>query len=150
MREPTRRFVAGFLCGALVSAGFGLVLVYGLLGWVLHYFFIAGARAGFGLLWFLFPGLLVAAGVLLGLRSTQHEVPPWNGRQIIGMLFVLLPLLLPAALPFFGILLGSLGVEIHWNASRASGYAVAFCVGLLLCVSISFGWHFLRYKDPAP
>jgi uncharacterized membrane protein len=48
---------------------------------------------------------------------------------------VLLPLLLLAAFPFFGILLGSLGVDIHWNASRASGYAAAFCVVLLLCIS---------------
>jgi hypothetical protein len=42
------------------------------------------------------------------------------------MLFVLLPILLLTAFPFFGILLGSLGFDIHWTASRASGYAVAF------------------------
>jgi hypothetical protein len=149
MREPTRRFVSGFLSGTLVSVGIGLVLVYGLLGWFLHQIFIVGVRAGFGLLWFLFPGLLIAAGVLLGIRSTQHEVPPWGGRQALGTLFVLLPLLLLAAFPFFGILLGSLGVDIHWNASRASGYAAAFCVVLLLCVSIFVGWRLLRYRDPA-
>jgi hypothetical protein len=34
MREPTRRFVSGFLSGTLVSAGLGLVLVYGLSGLV--------------------------------------------------------------------------------------------------------------------
>jgi hypothetical protein len=101
MREPTRRFVSGFLSGTLVSVGIGLVLVYGLLGWFLHHIFIVGVRATLGLLWFLFPGLLIAAGgVLLGIRSTQHEVPPWGGRQALGTLFVLLPLLLLAAFPF--------------------------------------------------
>jgi hypothetical protein len=56
MREPTRRFVSGFLSGTLVSVGIGLVLVYGLLGWFLHHIFIVGVRATLGLLWFLFPG----------------------------------------------------------------------------------------------
>ena len=44
---------------------------------------------------------------------------------------------------------GPRGVGIHWNASRASSYALAFCVVLLLCVPIFFGLHFLRHKDPA-
>jgi hypothetical protein len=57
--------------------------------------------------------------------------------------------LLLAVFPFSGILLGSLGVDIYWNASRASGYAVAFCVVLLLCVSLFVGWRLLRYKDSA-
>jgi hypothetical protein len=149
MKEPTKQFVLGFLSGTLVSVGFGLVLVYSLLGWFLDHMFIVGVRSAVGLLWFLFPGLLVAAGVLSGIRSTHHEVPPHRGRQALGVLFVLLPLLLLAVFPFSGILLGSLGVDIHWNASRASGYAVAFCIVLLLCVSLFVGWRLLRYKDSA-
>jgi hypothetical protein len=149
VREPTRQFLLGFLSGSLVSVGFGLMLVYGLLGWFLHHMFIVGVHSAVGLLWFLFPALLVAAGVLLGIRSTNHEVPPQRGRQALGMLFVLLPLLLLAAFPFFGILLGSLGVDIHWNASRASGYVVALCVVLSLCLSLLVGWRLLRYKNSA-
>src|SRR5258707_15287078 len=123
MKEPTRQFVLGFLSGTLVSVGFGLVLVYSLLGWFLHHMFIVGVRSAVGLLWFLFPGLLVAAGVLLGIRSTHHEVPPHRGRQALGVLFELLPLLLLVVFTFFGNLLRSLGVAIYLNAPRPCCYA---------------------------
>jgi hypothetical protein len=149
VREPTRRFLLGFLSGSLVSVGFGSMLVYGLVGWFLRHMFIVSVHAAVELLWLLLPALLVAAGVLLVIRSINHGVPPQSGRQAMGMLFVLLPLSLLAAFPFFGILLGSLGVDFHWNASKSSGYAVVLGVVLSLCGSLLVGLRLLQYKDSA-
>lgn len=52
---------------------------------------------------------------------------------------LLFPLVLLAIIPLTGILLGSLGMDIHWSCTRGSRYALAFVVALLLYAWITIG-----------
>jgi hypothetical protein len=128
------------MSGSLITTGFGLVLF----GWFLHDMFIAGFQSPMTLLVLLFPVLLVAAGVAIAIRAIRGDEALRTWRTGIGALLVLAPLLVLAAMPLFGILLGSLGMEIHWNASRALGYTAVLCATVTLCLCFIIGIRLLR------
>lgn len=144
MQSPTRYALLGFLGGSLMTFGFGLVAAYATLGLFLHHMFIIGVHSAVGLLFFVFPALLVIAGTFLTLRAFRGSAVIPVGRSVLGLLLLLVPLLLLALLPFFGVLFDSLGMDIHWNASRTAGYGAAICAAIVLCLSLLFGWRLLH------
>ena len=129
-----------------MTLGFGLVAGYATLGLFLHHMFIGGLHSTAGLLFFFFPALLVLAGAFLTLRAFRGNPVISAGRSVLGLFLLLLPLLLLATLPFFGVLLGSLGMDIHWSASRPAGYGAATCAAIVLCLSSLVGWRLLRAR----
>lgn len=145
MKSSTGHALFGFLGGSLMTLGFSLVAAYATLGLFLHHMFIVGVHSTVGLLFFIFPALLVLAGAFFTLRALRGDKIP-AGRSAVGLLLLLLPLLLLATFPFFGVLLGSLGMDIHWTASTASGYGAATCVAIVLCLSSLIGWRLLRSR----
>jgi hypothetical protein len=126
--------------GGLVSTG----LVCAFFLWLLNRIFIVGLQSPTALLVLLFPMLLVAAGTTLAIRAIRIPGTVQTLRMFVGTLMVLAPLLVMAALPLFGVLLGSLGMDIHWNASRTLGGISALCLGIILCLSFIIGIRLLR------
>ena len=143
MKPSTGRALLGFLGGSLMTLGFGLVAAYATLGLFLHHMFIMGVHSPMGLLFFIFPALLVLAGAFVTLKAFQGDRVP-RGKATFGLLLLLLPLLLLATVPFFGVLLGSLGMNIQWTASKPAGYGVAICAAIVLCFSSLAGWRLLH------
>ncbi len=127
-----------------MTLGFGLVAAYATVGLFLHHMFIMGVHSTVGLLFFVFPALLVFAGALLTLRAFRENTLVPAGKSVLGLLLLLLPLLLLATFPFFGVLMGSLGMDIHWTAPKPVGYGAAACVALVLCFSSLAGWRLLH------
>jgi len=64
-------------------------------------------------------------------------------RRVIGTLLILSPLFVLMAFPFFGVLLGSMGMDIHWTSKRASYIAMAFSI-FVLCACVMAGVHLRR------
>jgi hypothetical protein len=132
------------MSGSLIAMGFGLIFVYALFASFLHYMFIVGFQSPMTLLVLLFPMLLVAAGTAVAMRAIRDPEAVRTWRTAIGTLLVLAPLLLLAAMPVFSVLLGSLGMDFHWNGPRALGYATVLCTGVALCVCFIIGIRLLR------
>jgi hypothetical protein len=65
----------------------------------------------------------------------------WRGP--IGTLLILTPLLVLIGLGLLGVLLGSMGMDIHWT-SKAAFYVAMTCGILLLCGCVI--WKILRIK----
>ena len=144
MNPSTRHTLLGFVGGSLMTLGFGLVAAYATLGLFLHHMFIIGVHSAVGLLFFAFPALLILAGAVLTLRAFQSGTAISTSRSALGLLLLLFPLLLLATVPFFGVLLGSLGMDIHWTASKTVGYGAVACAAIMLCLSFLFGWRLLH------
>ena len=134
----------GFVGGSLMTLGFGLFAAYATLGSLLHHMFIIGVHSTAGLLFFVFPALLILAGAAVSLRAFRGDAAISAGRSALGLLLLLFPLLILATVPFFGVLMGSLGMDIHWTASKTSGYGAIACAVIMLCLSFLFGWRLLQ------
>ncbi|HEY3989057.1 MAG TPA: hypothetical protein VGM02_07150 [Acidobacteriaceae bacterium] len=133
------------MSGSLVTMGFGLIFVSALFEWFLHHMFIVGFQSPMALLFLLlFPIFLVAAGAGVAMVAIRGAEALRTWRTAIGTLLVLAPLLVLAAMLQFGVLLGSLGMDIHWNASKALGYAAVLCIGVTLCLCFILGIRLLR------
>ncbi|WP_433967684.1 hypothetical protein [Tunturiibacter gelidiferens] len=63
---------------------------------------------------------------------------------MIGTLLVAIPLLILAAIPLFCVLLGSLGMDIHWNGSKVHFYVAMLCVVLTLFACFFTGFRLRR------
>jgi hypothetical protein len=59
-------------------------------------------------------------------------------RKVVGTLLLWTPLLILVVFGLSGVLLGSMGMEVHWT-SEASPYIVATCVVLLACACVAAG-----------
>jgi hypothetical protein len=59
-------------------------------------------------------------------------------RTAIGTLLILTPLLVPIGLGLPGVLLGSMGMDIHWT-SKAAFYVAITCSIPLLCGCVMAG-----------
>jgi hypothetical protein len=59
-------------------------------------------------------------------------------RRPIGTLPILTPLLIMVGLGLLGVLLGSMGMDIHWN-SRGTFYVATTCSVLILCACVVAG-----------
>jgi uncharacterized membrane protein len=64
-------------------------------------------------------------------------------RKVIGTLLILSPLFVLMAFPFFGVLLGSMGMDIHWTSETAS-YVTIGCSILALCACVMAGIQLRR------
>ena len=64
-------------------------------------------------------------------------------RRVIGTLLILSPLFALMAFVFLGVLLGSMGVDIHWTSKGASYIAMAFSI-FALCACVMAGVHLRR------
>jgi hypothetical protein len=64
-------------------------------------------------------------------------------RRVIGTLLILSPLFALMAFAFFGVLLGSMGMDIHWT-SRVNSYVTIGCSVLALCACVMAGIHLWR------
>ena len=64
-------------------------------------------------------------------------------RKPIGTLLILTPLLVLVGLGLLGVLLGSIGMDIHCN-SRGTFYVATTCSVLILCAWIVAGVHLRR------
>jgi len=54
------------------------------------------------------------------------------------------PFLVFPTMVLFGLLLGSLGMDIHWNASKMLRTIAVLCVTLILCGSFLAGLRLRR------
>jgi hypothetical protein len=61
-------------------------------------------------------------------------------RRVIGILLILSPLFALMAFAFLGVLLGSMGVDIHWT-SKGTSYVAIACFILALCACVMAGVH---------
>ena len=61
-------------------------------------------------------------------------------RRPIGTLLILTPLLVLVGLGLLDPLLGSMGMDIHWN-SRGTVYVATTCSVLILCACVVAGIH---------
>ena len=68
-------------------------------------------------------------------------MPGW--RRPIGTLLILTPLLALVGLGLLPVLLGSMGMDIHWN-SRWTFYVATTCSVLILCACVVAGVHLRR------
>jgi hypothetical protein len=57
----------------------------------------------------------------------------------IGTLLILTPLLVLIGLGLLDVLLGSMGMDIHWTSSKAAFYVAMTCSILLLCGRVMAG-----------
>ena len=64
-------------------------------------------------------------------------------RRPIGTLLILTPLLVVVGFGLLGVLLGSMGMDIHWN-SRGTFYVATTCCVLILCACVVAGVHLRR------
>jgi hypothetical protein len=64
-------------------------------------------------------------------------------RRPIGTLLILTPLLVMVGLGLLGVLLGSMGMDIHWN-SRGTFYVATTCRVLILYACAVAGVHLRR------
>jgi hypothetical protein len=64
-------------------------------------------------------------------------------RKVIGTLLILSPLFVLMAYAFFGVLLGSMGMDIHWTSKMAS-YVTTGCSIVALCACVIAGIHLRR------
>jgi hypothetical protein len=144
MRDSSKQVLLGITSGSLVTMGFCLIFVCALFEWFLRHMFIVGLRSPMALLLLLFPIPLVAAGAVIAMVAIRGAEAVGTWRTASGTLLVLVPLLVLTAMPLFGVWVGSLGMDIHWNASRALGYAVVLCVGVSLCLCFIVGIRLLR------
>ncbi len=144
MRASSKQFLAGVLSGSLVTMGLGLTLVYLLGGWLLLHMFLVGVRSYWALLFFFCPMVLAAAGLFLAVRSLRNAHTGSASRLVLGTILILVSLLPIAALPVSGVLLGSLGIDIHWNGSKLGGYVSLACTGLTLFCSFLAGLRLLK------
>jgi hypothetical protein len=64
-------------------------------------------------------------------------------RRPIGTLLILTPLLVLVGLGLLGVLLGAMGMDIHWN-SRGTFYVATTCSVLILCACVVAGVHLRR------
>jgi hypothetical protein len=71
----------------------------------------------------------------------QNAMQKW--RRVIGTLLILTPLVLLLALILLAILLGSMGMDIHWT-SKGRFYVTTACTFLTLCACIIAGVHLRR------
>jgi protein-S-isoprenylcysteine O-methyltransferase Ste14 len=67
-----------------------------------------------------------------------------KSRKVAGGFLILTPLVVVVALPFVGVLLGSLGMDIHWNASKTLFYIAIVCFVLMLLVCLKAGVRIRR------
>jgi hypothetical protein len=65
-------------------------------------------------------------------------------RKVAGTFLILTPMVVVIALPFIGVLLGSLGMDIHWNGSKALFYIAVVCVVLMLFACFGAGVRLRR------
>jgi hypothetical protein len=61
-------------------------------------------------------------------------------RRTIGTFLILTPLLFLIGGGFLGVLLGSMGMDIHWT-SKAASYVAIMCSVLLLCACVATGFQ---------
>ena len=64
-------------------------------------------------------------------------------RRPIGTLLILTPLLVLVGVGLLGVLLGSMGMDIHWT-SRGTFYVAAMRSVLILCTCVVAGVHLRR------
>jgi hypothetical protein len=64
-------------------------------------------------------------------------------RRVIGTVLILSPLFALMAFAFLAVLLGSMGVDIHWTSKGASNIAMAFSI-FALCACVMAGVHLRR------
>ena len=58
---------------------------------------------------------------------------------MIGTMLILMPFCLVLAVALLGIMLGSLGMDIHWHGSRTLLYLMLLCMVLLLFACVIAG-----------
>jgi hypothetical protein len=139
VNDSTKRVLLGMASGGLVSTG----LVCAVLTWFLSRLFIVGLQSPMGILLLFSPVLLVAAGTVFAVRALQ--VPRKKTlRVFFGMVMVLAPLLVVVALPSLGVLLGSLGMDIHWNGSKFLAGASVLGAAITLCAAFIVGIRLLK------
>jgi hypothetical protein len=131
MRDSSKRVLLGMVSGGLVSTG----LVWAFFLWLLNRIFIVGLQSPTALLVLLFPMLLVAAGTTLAIRAIRFPGTVQTWRMLVGTLIVLAPLLVMAALPLFGVLLGSFG----------DGYSLERLKNPRWCFSALSGNHLVSF-----
>ena len=67
-------------------------------------------------------------------------------RRPIGTLLILMPLFVLVGLGLLGVLLGTVGMDIHWN-SRGTFYVATTCSVLILCACVLTGVHLRRSQE---
>jgi hypothetical protein len=67
-----------------------------------------------------------------------HSADATRWRRPIGTLLILTPLLALSSCAFTGILLGSMGIDIHFN-SKAASYVAITCTFLVLLACVATG-----------
>jgi hypothetical protein len=60
---------------------------------------------------------------------------------VVGTMLMLGPVLLLLAMSLLGVVLGSLGMDIHWNGSRLLLCVIVACLAIALCSCFIAGWR---------
>jgi hypothetical protein len=68
-------------------------------------------------------------------------------RRVIGTLLILAPLFVLICSGLLGVLLGSMGMDIHWT-SKAAFYVAITSPVLLLCTCVATGIRLLSLQSP--
>ena len=62
----------------------------------------------------------------------------WSWRRLVGIVLILTPLIAIVCGALLGILLGSMGMDIHWTSKAASEVTISSAV-LVLCACVAGG-----------
>ena len=68
-------------------------------------------------------------------------------RRAVAMLMISTPLLALVVYSVGGVILGSLGMDIHWT-SRSAAYIAGFALIVSLIACVAFGVTLLRQRQP--
>jgi hypothetical protein len=71
-------------------------------------------------------------------------MPGW--RRIIGTALILAPLIILVLLIPLGVMLGAMGMDVHWTSKR-DAYIGWTCIALIVCTCIVVGLRLRRIKS---